>query len=206
MTVVQSKTIKHPRHLLNILLHMLPCIWRISWFIPISDSDQVSPNVNSSSEVIKLFRKRKVLSTVSSSYPSIIQGPKKLFWTVWVVIVLQNSGKILRNKWIRVIKISVVVMKIIMSDFIHSIDYNLRYPFVFYFLYPSGVVVIYGHFEVGNFIGDVQLFPLFYVFQLHLTLLCALVTNIGFNKVFNQFNRILSKQILRRLPWSHCCQ
>lgn len=97
MTVIQSEPVKHTGHLLDIIFHILPCIWRFAWLFPIPNSNKISPYIYSSPEVVELFRKCKVLSTISTSNPAVIQGPETLLWPFCVFTIFWNSGKIFRH-------------------------------------------------------------------------------------------------------------
>jgi hypothetical protein len=95
-------------------------------------------------------------------------------------------------------------VQVIVSDFIHCVDHNLRNPDFLDFLGPLCVVVIDCHLQVRYFICDVKLLPLVDVFELDLALLCALIAYVRLNKVLYQFNRVLGEKVFGRLAGSDC--
>lgn len=100
-----------------------------------------------------------------------------------VALVLVNffsldSGKVLRNEGIWVIKISIVIIPIVMSNLIHSIKNDLRNPLFSDFFYPFIVIIVDCHFKVRYLVCYIFLFPFTNIFYLNLPFFLTLIAYI----------------------------
>lgn len=91
-----------------------------------------------------------------------------------------------------------------MPDFIHCIVDNFGNPLVLDFINPSIVVVIDGHFQIRNLVGNVPFFPFINISQSDLALFSALVSDIFLNEFLNQVDWVSCEKILRWLSRGYC--
>lgn len=77
MQIVQSKAIEILSHCLNIFFHILPG-WRIFRRVPISNSDQVTPDRNFAPKIIKVVGCDEIFAGISTHNPAIIKGRDNL--------------------------------------------------------------------------------------------------------------------------------
>lgn len=205
MTVIKPEPVEKGSHLLDISLHVLPGIGGVNGFLPISYSNKIPPYVDSPSEIIELLGECKVLSTVGTSHPSVIEGVEALsLGFFYGGLVLGNSGEVLRNEGEGISKLSVIVVQIVVPDLVHGVKDYLWDPLLPDLLYPVVVEVVDGHLQVGHLVGGVKLLPLVYVQELDLAFLHALLADVALDELPDDVDRVLGEQVLRGLTRCHC--
>lgn len=173
---------------------MLPCSWRIFGFFSISDTKKISPSVYLSPKIVKFFRSYENFSWISSAYPTIID-------CIEFSINSLYSGEIFIHKWIWVVKCSIAIIKIIISNTLNCIFKNLWYPLAFNYLFPLLVKSCNSLSKITFLISKIELNPCFYLFHCNSWWLTSGDCTSCFEEIKNSLNRIFSKDIFR---WLSC--
>ena len=152
MQVVHPETIEIFSHFSHIGQHLFPGSWRVWRFVSISYSDQISPNVDLSPQIVVFFGDDKQLSRVIASDPPVVEGVK-------LAINAFNSWEIFVDEGVGVIETSVGIIEVVVPDLVHCVSYHLRDPFILNSILPFVVEGLNSKGEVVLFVSQVQLDP-----------------------------------------------
>ena len=73
MSIIKSESISNRGHILHVLSHMSPKIWRISRSFAISQLDAVSPHIDCSSQVVE-SNHAKVFHAIVTHNPTVVSS------------------------------------------------------------------------------------------------------------------------------------
>ena len=119
----------------------------------VSDSDEISPDVDPSSEVVVLLWGHEQFAGVMAADPSVVQGIELTLGPGdWRKVPL-NEGKL-------IIKTSVFALEIVVPDVVDGAGYYLRNPLFLNFILPLWIETFYCNIQVVFLILYVKLRPI----------------------------------------------
>ena len=120
----------------------------------VSDSDEISPDVDPSPEVVVLLWGHEQFAGVMATDPSIVQG-------IELTLGPGDQRKVPLNEGKLIIETSVFALEIVVPDVVDGAGYDLRNPLFLNFVLPFWIETFYCNFQVVFQIVYVKLRPVF---------------------------------------------
>ena len=194
MKVIKSKAIENSSHSLDIFSHVFPSSGIFRSF-SVSDSNEISPDRNFSSEIIEVLSCHQILICVGAHNPAIVQSRNcTLFHCL-------DMRKVRVDEWKLIFVLSDFCLKIVVSDFTYKIVNNLMFPFILYDIFPFVVELSDTEFDIIGLICVISLSPfLGQIFNSDTISSLPKANAMSLNELKHQFAGVFGKYIIGRLP------